>query len=223
MPYLGDYLGNLFAELTIAREQADGETVRLAELYADHEYLKHFPVPRVRIHETQLEVPVVVVNTREAGADLGPRGGPSAADAGLAFDEVVAKHLERLQLTPAQEDQIRGGLAREYQLLRRRMPEGLDAGGLAGRLTRSLGRELIRAQVGEDDRKKTIQSVREDAKEALLLKAAPPSRILVGVKSAEIRDAQPDSVMRLSIKLGEEAMEWTVLDQEGETSILSPE
>ena len=139
------------------------------------------------------------------------------------FDGVVAKHLDSLQLTEAQRDQVRGSLAREYQLLAKRMPAGLDAGGLAVRLTKRLGKELTGMATSDEVRKRVLGEVQQEAREALLLKATSPCRVLVGVKSAEVRDAHPEAVMRISMKLTEEAMEWTVLDQDREKAILSPE
>lgn len=223
MIYLGDYIGHIISELTIARAQADGETVRLAELYAEHELLKHFPVPRLRLQETQLELPVLVLDVVESAGESGPRGGPSPADTALVFDGVVDKHLASLELSEAMKDQVRGKLARQYQLLRRRRLSGLDAGGLADRLTKVLIDELKSLNVPENDRNKIQNLVRKEAKMELQLKAVDPARVGIGVKSTELRNANPESVMRISIKIAEEAVEWSVLDQDQGISILTTE
>ena len=65
MPYLGDYVGHLLSEITIARVQADLEAVRMAELYANHPLLKHLPVPHFRLPTMTLDVPVVVSGMEE--------------------------------------------------------------------------------------------------------------------------------------------------------------
>lgn len=223
MLYLGDYIGHLLSELTLARAQADGETVRLAELYADHELLKHFPVPRLRLQETQLEIPVLVVNVDDSSEEFGPRGGPSVADTALVFDGLIEKHIAPLNLTAAEHNQVRGALSRQYQLLRKRQHVGLDAGGLAERLSFVLSRQLTSLNVSEEDNKKIRATVLAEAKEELQLKAASPSRIRVGVKSSELRDAAPESVLRISLRISEEAVEWSVLDQDGGKSVLTPE
>ncbi|MEJ2127120.1 MAG: hypothetical protein P8X84_06440 [Candidatus Bathyarchaeota archaeon] len=49
MPNLGDYLGNLISEVTLARMQADIEAVRIAELYSSHPLLKNMPIPHFRL------------------------------------------------------------------------------------------------------------------------------------------------------------------------------
>ncbi len=43
MPNLGDYLGQLLSEITLARMHADLESIRIAELYAAHPLLRTFP------------------------------------------------------------------------------------------------------------------------------------------------------------------------------------
>lgn len=223
MIYLGDFLGHLLGELTIARAQADGETLRLAELYAAHEFLKHFPVPRLRIEDAQLDVPVLVVGVEDSPGEAGPRGGPSPADTALVFDGIVDQRLTRLRLTEEQQNQVRGALSRQYQLLRRRQNMGLDASGLAERLTKAMTSELKALDVPEDDRKKVGEAVLTEAKVELQLKAVDPARVRVGVETSEIRDASPDSVLRISLKISEEAVEWSVLDQDRGISALIPE
>lgn len=223
MTYLGDYIGHILGELTIARAQADGETVRLAEFYADHELLKHFPVPRLRLQDIQLEIPVLVLDITDSAGGSGPRGGPNSADTALVFDGIVDKHLAPLDLTENKRNQVRGALARQYQLLSKRENMGLDAGGLAERLTKTLIRELKALDVPEDKRNTVRDSVRAEAKMELQLKAVDPARIGIGIKTSEIRDASPDSVLRISIKIVEEAVEWSVLDQDKGISVLTPE
>src|SRR2546425_6475217 len=60
MPALGEYLGTLLAEITSARLQADLESARIAQLYASHPLLQHMPVPRFRLPNVVLDLPVAV-------------------------------------------------------------------------------------------------------------------------------------------------------------------
>ncbi len=221
MIYLGDYIGHIYSELTLARAQADGAAIRLAELYADHKLLKHFPVPRLRLQETQLDIPVLMINIEDS--ESGPVGGPSPADTAMVFDGVVSEHLKPLKLSEAKQNQIRGALARKYQLLEKRQAMGLDAGGLADYLTDALERVLKILMVPSRGREKILPLIREEAREQLLLKAASPARLVVGIKTSELKNANPDSIVRISMKIGEEAVEWSVLDQEKGTSVLTPE
>ena len=93
MTNLGDYLGQLMSEVVIARVHADLESVRVAELYASHPLLRHMPIPRVRLPEIQMEVPVVIDGSGSPGPNESPRGGASKAEGRKQFDSVLTTHL----------------------------------------------------------------------------------------------------------------------------------
>src|SRR2546425_1389071 len=60
MPKLGDFIGALLSDAAQARVRADLEAVRIAEAYSGHELLKHLPVPRFRMPDITVDVPVLV-------------------------------------------------------------------------------------------------------------------------------------------------------------------
>lgn len=66
MPYLGDYIGYLMSEITQARAQADYEAIRIAEKYAQDPYLMHLPIPRFRMPNVTLDVPLIINNVQES-------------------------------------------------------------------------------------------------------------------------------------------------------------
>jgi hypothetical protein len=57
---LSEYLGFIFVEITNARVMADQESARIAELYSQNPMLEKFSVPRFKIPEMELSIPVVV-------------------------------------------------------------------------------------------------------------------------------------------------------------------
>jgi len=57
---LSDFLGHILTEITRARVQADMESIRIAEMYANHDLLQHFPIPRVRLPEVEINLPVIL-------------------------------------------------------------------------------------------------------------------------------------------------------------------
>lgn len=60
MPTLKDYLGSLVKDLNHARVIADVETANIAEMYAEHHLLKHFSIPRMKIIDTELTIPISI-------------------------------------------------------------------------------------------------------------------------------------------------------------------
>lgn len=67
MSELSETLGHLLCEITRARMAADRESVRIARQYAEDDggLLRHFPVPRMRMPQLELTLPVVVSHIPE--------------------------------------------------------------------------------------------------------------------------------------------------------------
>ena len=61
---LSEYVGYIFQEITRARVLADSESKRIAELYAKDEIMKHFSVPRFKIPEMELTIPVIIAGAK---------------------------------------------------------------------------------------------------------------------------------------------------------------
>ena len=57
---LEEYLGTLVVNLAQARVLADIESAKIAEAYASNNLLKHFSIPRMKIEEVELVIPVAV-------------------------------------------------------------------------------------------------------------------------------------------------------------------
>jgi hypothetical protein len=57
---LSEYVGFIFQEITRARVLADNESKRIAEAYAKDEIMQHFSVPRFKIPEMELTIPVTI-------------------------------------------------------------------------------------------------------------------------------------------------------------------
>ena len=72
MSELSETLGHLLCEITRARMAADRESVRIARQYAEDDggLLRHFPVPRMRMPQLELTLPVVVVRLAISMAPL---------------------------------------------------------------------------------------------------------------------------------------------------------
>src|SRR5262245_25885704 len=63
---LKSFLGAFLEQVTIARAMGDSASVRVAEQYRNHEFLKGFPIPRMHIKDLQLELNFAVAS--KAGA-----------------------------------------------------------------------------------------------------------------------------------------------------------
>ncbi len=61
---LSDYVGYIFTEVVKARAIADDESRRMALLYAQDAVMQHFSVPRFKIPEMELTIPVLISGAR---------------------------------------------------------------------------------------------------------------------------------------------------------------
>jgi len=61
---LSEYVGYIFQEITRARVLADSESKRIAEIYAKDDIMKHFSVPRFKIPEMELTIPVTIAGAK---------------------------------------------------------------------------------------------------------------------------------------------------------------
>lgn len=216
MPKLGEYLGQLLSEITLARMHADMEAVKVAEFYADHPLLKTMPVPRFRMPDVEIDVPVVVKELEEPEPGESPQGTPKVAEIREVFDKVLASTLtrERITVSAATKKKLKTLLDRRTAALTRPSTIALNVSRVTNDFTKhaitSLGRLI------KEDRKAEFEEKLKDGLRIELQKIQrAPSRLNVLVTTAEIREAGPSEVItRLHLKISEEAFEWTTVESD---------
>jgi hypothetical protein len=231
MPLLGDYLGHLLSEITIARVQADLEAARIAELYASHPLLKSMPIPRFRVPTIALDVPVSVAGMEEPKPGESPRGDVPADKLRERFGELLTQHLERnkISLSDTQRTQLDQALDRTMSATA--VPSYLPQSSIhmADELVSTVvntvdGPADAKAAAGPTLEKEFADELRAAARlEFLNLREAPP-RLQVLVTTAELREAPKELLAQLHLSISEEAFEWSLSDSQGVTrSRLVPE
>jgi hypothetical protein len=221
MPSLGDYLGTLLSEITKARLQADLESARIAQLYAAHPLLQHFAVPRFRLPNVALDLPVAVEATDESAAK------PPSTDEIHALrrkiDVILEKELEqrKLSLIPS----VRSRLTKNLNLAFDRL-QSADKQSASDAMKTSdeaviATMEAIRA--ASEDQSATDPAVesslrRQFAAEFVALQPPPP-QVQVLVATAQLKDVAPPQVLtRVQLTISEEGVEWTQTNPEDSSS-----
>jgi hypothetical protein len=102
---LGDFLGAILSEVTLARVHADLEAVRVAELYTDP-MLKGTPIPRFRLPELNINIPVVI---NEISYSKNPpleavHQGPSKSEIAASIKKASVE--SELDILPQQEKEL---------------------------------------------------------------------------------------------------------------------
>jgi hypothetical protein len=235
MPTLKDYLGALVKDLNYARAIADVESANIAKMYAEHDLLKHFSIPRMKIQDTELTIPVAVSeletsteaeyqpidNTKFYAATYGEiKNTLKAASFNRPVSAVLKKeifaHIADLEKT------IRGG--------------GDIAASLASYCD-AISQVSVRSVKEDDEERAAFDSLlkqerlseaqlREKLAESLQTFLRPgiqprelKSRIensRVVVESSKLREERPENLVYIKMKITEESMEWqTMEDSEG--------
>lgn len=221
MPYLGDYIGHLLSEITIARMHADIEAVRVAEFYAAHPLLRNMPVPRFRLPDVTIDVPVVIEHVEEDHPHHAPRGAPTMAAMRKTFDAVLAAHLAtgRIAVTEKQKRKLNVNLRKRTASLTKPNEIAIDVNRIADHLARTAAKSLCASDgpLTTDRQAEFEKKLKNAARTELLKLRKPPARLNVLATTAEIREAGPsENLTHLHLKIIEESVEWTKIECDGE-------
>lgn len=219
MPYLGDYLGHIVSEITIARLQADLETARVAELYATHPLLKHMPVPHFRLPSVTLKVPVAVAKMEEAAGEA-PRGALDAGSVRTAFRHALDGVLKRegIALNTAARKQVDAAIDKTMTTTADHAYLSGSAVTLADDLTRSVVGALPQVQ------QRQAGAIQSAARTEIARLRQPPPRLHVAVTTAELKEHPQEALTHLNLSISEQGVEWVTIESEGQTtSRLRPE
>jgi hypothetical protein len=230
MADIGQLVGTLLGSLAQARRIADEETVAIAEYYRESPLLEGMSVPRVRVPEMTLELPVLI-QSHDEGKDAELQDdkvivGEVTAELGLALKE------QDVQLTEAQKKRFSARIQCELTAIRRAQDSGqrlqrehivriVDASFAEIAKAAELDKKLSRAQV-----RIVASRLQKTARDVAFKQEPVPPRIEASIITAEVKEhADAGNVARLRVVLKEEGLEWDVIDHaDGTTSRrLSPE
>ena len=207
MPNLGDYIGQLMAEITLARMQADLEAVRLAERYASHPLLKTFPVPRFRLPDVTLDFPIAIAAVhapRDGGATLDP------AKALNLFKTALSEQLGEsgVKLSAAEKRIVHDAVDKRVDAMRITELVSTSSVSIADAVTNAVEQSLPAAVLGGEERNRFIDAIRNRVRSVLLPLVPAPSRVEVVTNTAELRELPPQAVTRLKLTITEQGLEW---------------
>lgn len=223
MPTLNEYLGGLFSSITDARVMADVQTVQVAEQYAKHDLLKHFSVPRMRISDIELTIPVAIEGLSErSGYQLDPIGNEE-------FKRVAARELARSvgysELPPIPAQRLRSALDQRTEELVEHLRAGAFDDGFSN-FSKIISSELFR--IGEEarlhDGKFPGQYKQEHSYNRMLELCAglikgvvdKPrlDQLTVIAESHRLREQRPEDIIRIRMTVGEDGMEWQTIERD---------
>jgi hypothetical protein len=218
MPNLGDYLGQIMAEITLARMQGDIAALKIAEQYAANDYLKYLSVPRFRIPNIEIDMPIVIKKVLVPQEDNPKEWNKFIAQikniTDIKFNAVITERKINLE----QEDikYIRDVLNNECVELSKGSVFNLFS--VANNLASVFSNTLRKIGVLKDPKELNVIEIdlTKKLKAEFIKLKVPQIRLEVLVSSSEIKEAGPDDVLtRLHLKINEEGFEWTTIEVDG--------
>jgi len=228
MPDLSDFIGQLAASVTRARMQADLEAIRVAELYANHPYLRHFPIPRFRLPSIEMDVPIIIDKMEESPPENSPaetlKPEVIIKEANSALGPQLQKH--KIALNKTQMTQLQNALAKAIKNIERINEASIEI----GEITKIVSREAVDflkriAKISNDQLAPFAKDFSRSLNIRLLNLRKIPPRIKVLVQTSQIQEASKnDALVNLRFNMSEDAVEWTMVEIQGdEVERLLPE
>lgn len=235
MADFGDLLGTLMVSLVRARQLADEATSVAAEQYKRHPLLEGMSVPRVRIPELTLDVPILL-KQEDPGEPAIPEE-PDVVAAETAKALVAAAKAARVNVPDTLVQTFRSELSAELVRANqvapvavaspaRPRPTGPERPLTREGVARSAESLLVRLMGGlrldgltPDAQRRIAAAVRARASEVAEKKPGRPPALVASFLTSEVKEqAGAANVTRLRFTLREEGLEWTTVTHDDGTT-----
>jgi hypothetical protein len=219
VPRLGDYLGQVVSEITIARMHADLEAVRIAELYAGHPLLRHLAVPRFRLPEVTIDVPIVIDQVGELGEGQPSRGGLGARELHKLFTASLSDELKlgRIRLSAEQRSELVRVLDSVFSELEQPPEIAVDTISAAQKASTAAA-NIVARFVTEEKSEGLAGRLRMSALRRFAQAQPAPPRLNALVRTGEVREAGPiELITRVRLTISEESLDLVEIDSDGES------
>lgn len=232
MPKLNEYLGSIISSLSTARVMADVQTVRVAEDYAKHELLKHFSVPRMRIEDVEITIPVAIESTQEKLDE--PVDIIKNRDFNSAIYSEVTRSLGMKSLPKEMSTQVRAMISESTETLERQLNKSGDMASVndfSQHISANVKRIATEQKILNEDQEKSEFNIEERIASTATqqINAMAPKKSIgemnVIAESHLLKEQGAGNIMQIKLKISEDALEWqNSEDNEGNTkSMLLPE
>lgn len=214
MAKLHEYIGGLFSSITNARVMSDLQTIKVAEEYAKHNLLSTFSVPRMRIDEIEMTIPVAIsdVEERVIKSKIQPIDGIKL---GTIVHKELSANINISAISPPILTQIQTDITKRSQLLEQSAKESKGKEVLNDYIKditesflRTLKSNRIDATnvISQDKLEKLLDTILQ--REVKITEERQIGDLNVIVEGHKLREQKPETIMYIKMKISEEGMEW---------------
>ena len=225
MADLGDLLGSMMCGVIRARRMADEQTAALAEYYKSNPLLEGLSVPRIRIPELTIEMPMLIENNVEgqSGEMEDPAKIADAAEAQLKT--TLSKH--NIQINPAFHEAFLKEVKNRLDLVKQtQAPIMKETVARSVQDAFSATMTKMKTSLNPTHKEAIATALRNRVSTVSIAKEPVASSIAANIRTADVKEqATNTSVVRLKITLKEEGLEWATQANEsgGVVRTLQPE
>ena len=219
---LSEYLGGLVSNISDARALADLQTAHLAEEYSKHHLLKHFSVPRMRIQDIEITVPVAIESTsKSANTDFDTLDNQSFNKA------AYRKLLDTLRFSKLPMNAYRpvtATISKQAKSLETRLKTedtSIALHDFVRQLLDSttetlLSERLIKKPFNEDEQKRMEDNLFENLLPELTQKPQETQLDNIGViiDTHRLKEFERNNLVFVKMKISEEGMTWHTMEDE---------
>lgn len=217
MAELSEVLGALMVSLVHARRMADEETAAVAEYYKDHPLLEGMSLPRVRVPELNISMPVTIddhVEASEAKIDS-----PTNILRAVSSQLSNSSKEENIDSRKASEfrnifnAEAKTSLAKLNELQRRnpgRVSKEAVVRAVDDALKTSMKKTKLDQELSPDSKANLSRTMRHTVSSVALKQTSTPMSLKASAVTSEVKEkATKESSVHLSITLREEGLEWS--------------
>ncbi|MGB8217962.1 MAG: hypothetical protein WCE94_11745 [Candidatus Methanoperedens sp.] len=212
MADLSDFLGHILEEITRARVQADSAAIRTAKLYASDKdgFLKHFPVPRMRLPNIEITAPVVIIDIPEGYME---KTDPNLLSQSVADDVLKILTKKKISLDIAEITNI----IKEDESLSKGYLSETSADVLSGKIGTQIKTMATKTISSADVHKKVVSLIHDQIFKTFQLLPRKPMGIVINAKTSAIKElsqtaGQGANVVYFKMSITEDAMEIELKD-----------
>lgn len=228
MPNLNEYLGSIISSITNARVMADIQSVKVAEEYAKHDLLKHFAIPRMRVGDVELTIPVALdAMTEKTETQYQPIDNNK-------FNSLVYRELTnsigRTSLPAKASQTLRSALVKYTHQLEQNLRITQDMSALT-EFSHTAVKDLVqladehqlmsRESLPKLDTEQIAKRLSKVAEQEIkvLSQRSVIENLNVIAESHKLREEKPENIIYIKLKITEDGMEWQQMqDSKGEVS-----
>jgi len=219
MPDLGILLGALISSVTHARRIADEESAAIAEYYKDNPLLSGMSIPRVRVPEVSIEVPMLIEAQVEGEADQIAENSVIKKAVSNELNDSLSR--EGISITKKDAGSFEKDFVRRLKNVSvpgvNRLPREAVIRAAEEAYSKTVRDKIVRdADPAVADR--IVSDLRKKANNSALKKAGRSPQLGVSMLTTEVKEKSSQAnVTRLKLTLKEEGLEWSVGENEDGT------